>query len=233
MGFKPSTLFVETARFSVRSYGNGLAYVLEHRGLGQDILFQGDDADTFRRELQGMTESERCTLDYDDALGAIWGDYAEMSEPTVHVTNITANEFEPPEPPFGAQPATKCQIICTTCGSTNVALDAWAKWDVEAQDWVLGDTYDDQKCLNCEAEGHRVIESVPLKDVPRFVVEPQRDHFKDYKDDGTWFLYCEEDQAEHFALLEYKPDVGEYELVEDFPTREEAEARAAELEKNT
>ena len=40
-------------------------------------------------------------------------------------------------------------------------LDAWAVWDVDAQEWVLGPTFDHSHCDNCEGETH--IEERPLK----------------------------------------------------------------------
>lgn len=80
---RPSTVVVETPRFRVRSHFNGLAYVLEHRGLGKDILFQDDDAEVFRRSLNSLTEGNegRLALDYDDALDILWQEYAELGEP--------------------------------------------------------------------------------------------------------------------------------------------------------
>lgn len=53
-----------------------------------------------------------------------------------------------------APPATmpdKFRIACSWCGSTNVARDAWASWDVDAQRWVLGAVFDDGFCHRCES----------------------------------------------------------------------------------
>lgn len=52
------------------------------------------------------------------------------------------------------------RIICHTCGSELVTRDAWAEWDVDAQDWVLASIYDYAFCHNCEEETR--IEEVPL-----------------------------------------------------------------------
>ena len=42
------------------------------------------------------------------------------------------------------------QIACGWCGGTEVARDAWAEWDVERQEWVLGRVLDDGWCFACE-----------------------------------------------------------------------------------
>jgi hypothetical protein len=49
--------------------------------------------------------------------------------------------------------------ICSTCDGETVTRDAWAEWDVEAQDWVLGAAFDDAFCHDCEAET-RLVEVV-------------------------------------------------------------------------
>lgn len=41
-------------------------------------------------------------------------------------------------------------IRCVTCGSENVRLDAWAVWDKEEQDWVLGQVFDQGHCAACD-----------------------------------------------------------------------------------
>lgn len=42
--------------------------------------------------------------------------------------------------------------ICDQCGGNNVTRDAWAAWDVDTQDWVLGAAFDYAFCHDCEAE---------------------------------------------------------------------------------
>lgn len=69
-----SHLLHSTRRYVCISYGNGLAYVLEHRSTQQSILFQGDDAETFRNELWGLS-SGRLPLSLDEVLGVLWNDY--------------------------------------------------------------------------------------------------------------------------------------------------------------
>lgn len=41
-------------------------------------------------------------------------------------------------------------ILCGMCGGKNVSRDAWASWDVAAQDWVLGAVFDEPYCHDCE-----------------------------------------------------------------------------------
>ena len=38
--------------------------------------------------------------------------------------------------------AERMRIVCSWCGSAHVSRDAWASWDVAAQDWVLGAVFD-------------------------------------------------------------------------------------------
>ena len=42
--------------------------------------------------------------------------------------------------------------VCGTCGSERVTIDAWAAWDVDKQDWVLDDIFDNEYCRDCEGE---------------------------------------------------------------------------------
>lgn len=44
------------------------------------------------------------------------------------------------------------KIVCGKCSTENVRQDAWAEWDVAAQKWVLGSTYDQGFCEECEDE---------------------------------------------------------------------------------
>jgi nitrate/TMAO reductase-like tetraheme cytochrome c subunit len=42
--------------------------------------------------------------------------------------------------------------VCGACGSSQVALDAWAAWDVELQNWVLRNTSTTEFCDDCNSE---------------------------------------------------------------------------------
>lgn len=57
--------------------------------------------------------------------------------------------------------ATKVRIVCETCRSELVTRDAWAEWDVDAQDWTLGAVYDYAFCHDCQEETH--LQEVPLE----------------------------------------------------------------------
>lgn len=54
----------------------------------------------------------------------------------------------------------RIEIICGTCGSRNVARDAWAAWDAEQQDWVLGAVFDYGHRHDCDGESR--LEEVEL-----------------------------------------------------------------------
>lgn len=46
----------------------------------------------------------------------------------------------------------KIKIVCGRCGGHNVRRDAWAEWDVDAQEWVLGEVFDYGHCVVCAGE---------------------------------------------------------------------------------
>jgi hypothetical protein len=46
------------------------------------------------------------------------------------------------------------KMVCERCGSENVKVDAWAVWDMNAQQWELGETYDNAHCDDCDGECH-------------------------------------------------------------------------------
>lgn len=43
----------------------------------------------------------------------------------------------------------KIVIVCSDCGSSDVRREAWAEWDVEDQEWVLGQVFDQGFCGAC------------------------------------------------------------------------------------
>ena len=55
-----------------------------------------------------------------------------------------------------ANDSKRVTYLCERCGSDLVTLDAWAEWDVEQQEWVLGATYDHTYCHKCDEETHLV-----------------------------------------------------------------------------
>lgn len=55
-----------------------------------------------------------------------------------------------------AETRKRITFLCEKCGSDLVTRDAWAEWNVEQQDWVLGDAFDYTFCHKCEAETNMV-----------------------------------------------------------------------------
>jgi len=49
---------------------------------------------------------------------------------------------------------------CAHCGSSEVRKDAWAAWDLHAQQWEVAAIYDHVYCLDCDAETTIVEEEV-------------------------------------------------------------------------
>lgn len=47
----------------------------------------------------------------------------------------------------------KIQMVCAHCGGTNVKADAFATWNVAAQEWQVSDTMDSgHACEDCDGE---------------------------------------------------------------------------------
>jgi hypothetical protein len=56
---------------------------------------------------------------------------------------------------------TKVKMVCAHCGSDEVRADAYAQWDVEAQEWEVAQTFDKGAyCSKCDGETR--IEELPL-----------------------------------------------------------------------
>jgi len=54
----------------------------------------------------------------------------------------------------------RLNMIRRFCGSANVSRDAWAQWDAEQQQCVLGAVFDHAHCHDCD--GETGLEEVPL-----------------------------------------------------------------------
>lgn len=63
------------------------------------------------------------------------------------------------------------RIVCRTCGSDDILSDAWARWNVETQQWELSSALDNEECCCCEGETHTI--DVPI-DTPN-AHEPHKD----------------------------------------------------------
>lgn len=44
------------------------------------------------------------------------------------------------------------RMKCSHCGSEQVLLDAWAEWDVQQQEWVLQNVFQQAYCETCDGE---------------------------------------------------------------------------------
>lgn len=68
------------------------------------------------------------------------------------------------ELPLPPQPPLHHIYICNVCGSDHVTRDAWAVWDMAAQDWVLEVAFDQSWCHRCMSAARldRVVLTSPL-----------------------------------------------------------------------
>ena len=53
----------------------------------------------------------------------------------------------------------KVEYVCEVCGTDDVSRDAWADWDVRAQQWVLRVAFDYAHCHMCDSKT-RLVERV-------------------------------------------------------------------------
>lgn len=56
-----------------------------------------------------------------------------------------------PEHSF-TEPKRKVKPVCTHCGGSNIFFDAVSTWDVERQEQVMLNTFDNTDCEDCEGE---------------------------------------------------------------------------------
>ncbi|SDA14765.1 hypothetical protein [Sphingomonas sp. NFR15] len=117
----------------------------------------------------------------DDPTGNAPGQYTESFDwdfvPGWIIANVdwrnphgpTINPPAPPAPPPPAAeagaPAPRISsahgivVTCPKCGSPNVCCDAAARWDIEAQDWVLAGAHDAKTCEDCGHDSDAFIET--------------------------------------------------------------------------
>jgi hypothetical protein len=69
-----ATDIYNTPRYTVRSYGNGESYLFTNKATGQAVHAQGDDAITFREELNAY-ETANPNTPFDDILDGLWDIY--------------------------------------------------------------------------------------------------------------------------------------------------------------
>ena len=46
----------------------------------------------------------------------------------------------------------KITKVCKDCGGDQVLVDAYAEWDIDAQQWELSHTYGYSYCKDCDGE---------------------------------------------------------------------------------
>lgn len=46
----------------------------------------------------------------------------------------------------------KVNLVCRSCGSDNIVADAYARWDIQTQDWDLSSVLDNKICEDCGYE---------------------------------------------------------------------------------
>jgi hypothetical protein len=61
--------------------------------------------------------------------------------------------------------AGKTTIRCGSCGSADVMRDAWACWDDDTQDWVLGSVFDAAFCETCENDTTLVANTLEITEI--------------------------------------------------------------------
>lgn len=66
-------VIAKTPTFTLTSYGNGLAYALDHVGIAEGVFAQGDDATQFRDEFEAL---ERVKPTTQASLAELWWHYA-------------------------------------------------------------------------------------------------------------------------------------------------------------
>lgn len=65
--------------FTVTSHGNGTAYTFTHKPSGRSVFFQGDDAITFRGEIEAY-ENANPDMEYDAIFSQLWSDYETVAQ---------------------------------------------------------------------------------------------------------------------------------------------------------
>tara|TARA_R100001143_G_C3260704_1_gene87674 strand:+ start:72 stop:287 length:216 start_codon:yes stop_codon:yes gene_type:complete len=61
-----------------------------------------------------------------------------------------------------SEPVIKEEVVCTGCGGNRIVVDAWTKWSIEEQDWVLGEIFDEIFCRDCDSSAD--YELIPLEE---------------------------------------------------------------------
>lgn len=77
-------VIARTPTFTLTSYGNGLAYALDHAGITDGVFLQGDDATQFRDEFEALEKVKPSTQ---ASLAELWWHYAPESRTSTSPIN--------------------------------------------------------------------------------------------------------------------------------------------------
>lgn len=66
----------------------------------------------------------------------------------------------------------KSYMKCYICGGSSVVRDAWAEWDIDAQEWVLQNVFDDAFCNDCETSTN-IVEAEVTSEVSPCVTDDE------------------------------------------------------------
>jgi len=58
----------------------------------------------------------------------------------------------PSETSQASQKKPKVNLVCQNCGSDNIVADAYARWDIQTQNWNLSFVFDNKICEDCGYE---------------------------------------------------------------------------------
>lgn len=73
----------------------------------------------------------------------------------------------------GNQKKTKVKLVCRSCGSDDIVSDAYARWDVQTQEWDLSSVLDNKICESCGYE-KSYCDEVPVEEEEDEVTPEQR-----------------------------------------------------------
>ncbi|OAN58669.1 DUF5983 family protein [Sphingobium sp. TCM1] len=83
------------------------------------------------------------------------------------ITEVAPKESGDPAAPVATanRVAGKTTVRCASCGSADVMRDAWACWDDDTQDWVLGSVFDAAFCETCENDTTLVVNTLEITEI--------------------------------------------------------------------
>lgn len=117
---------------------------------------------SFYKTMSGGTHSEETKITFTPALRDRLRDHYERArrdrlpvftfEGQRVLTSYAEYLLEYLDMKFGPTKPTGVVPECNHCHGTNVRVDAWAEWDADNQKWVLGETFQQAFCCDCDGE---------------------------------------------------------------------------------